>query len=729
MNDETQKTGPMLEPWRLAVVLGLVVLLFLFYAYRLFQLQVLEGPSYQAQAEENRTTRVSDQTQRGIISDRNGVVLARNVASYNITITPAYLPAVLPFAYNDPTDPIAGSVQDVYRRLSALIDVPFSAGAVNGELTEEAVRLFKPCETKLGIKEIVYIQDTTSPYEPVRIKCNVSQDVAMRVREATSDMPGVNVEVESVRDYPTGDLTADIIGFLGPVPANIPELGIYLEDYYREKGFVPGRDRVGYAGIENSMQDLLGGTNGERYVEVDVAGRELRNLTEPVKPVPGNNVRLTIDIRLQSAAQQALVGEMQYWNTYLGEQRMRSGVVIAINPKTGEILAMVSYPSYENNRFARGISGYYYNQLENDPAKPLLNKAISAEYPPGSVFKMPTAIGALNERVVSPEYTIDDPGTIYLEEKALPNAPAKERPYVCWSWKSGGHGEVDWLKGVSQSCDVYFYKIGGGYKDQVPNGGLGIWRLGEYARALGYGAPTGVELPGEQDGLIPDPDWKRVNQGESWTTGDTYIASMGQGLILATPLQVLTSAAILSNDGKYMQPTLVREILDSEGNIVKPFEPQLKWDITTDPVINQYDENNITTGEKKPVEKWVVQLAKQAMRMVVTEGTAQRPMTEPGVELEQDGILTGGKTGTAEYCDDVARSQGPPPLGRCSYGNWPTHSWYFGYAPYNDPEIAVVAFVYNGGEGASVAAPIVGKVIRAYYSLKDIDAKQGTQGK
>ena len=705
-------------------VYALVLALFFFYAYRLFDLQVVQGPEFLAQADENRTTLVSDPTQRGIIYDRNGVVLARNVASYNVTITPAYLPGLLPFLYNDPTDPVPGAIQDVYRKLSRLIGVPVSAGVVNGELTDEAVMLFKPCETALGIKEIVYIQDTTSPYDPVRVACNVSQDTAMRVRELAGDMPGVGIEVEPVRDYPTGEITAELIGFLGPVPANIPELNIFLEDYYREKGFVPNRDRVGYAGVENSLQEILGGTNGQRMVEVDVAGRELRNLAEPIKPVPGNNVRLTIDIRLQQAARQALIGELDFWNTYFGELRMRSGVVVAMNPKTGEILAMVSYPNYENNRFARQISGYYYNQLESDPAKPLLNKAISGEYPPGSVFKMPTAIGALNERIVSPQQILNDPGTIYLEERALPNAPVtRERPYVCWTYKTGGHGNVDWLRGVAESCDVYFYKIGGGFKDEVEGSGLGIWRLGEYSKALGYNEPTGIELPGEQDGLIPDPDWKRQNQGESWTTGDTYIASMGQGLILSTPLQVVVSASILANDGKYMRPTIVREILDSEGNVIKPFEPDLIWDITSDPVINVYDENSIRTGEKKSVDSWVVDLAKQAMRLVVTEGTA-RTIFFRDVPIEDGkGILTAGKTGTAEYCDEIAQAQL-----RCSYGNWPTHSWYFGYAPYNDPEIAVVAFVYNGGEGAAVAGPVVAKVIEAYYNLKAIDTEKGAPG-
>jgi penicillin-binding protein 2 len=187
----------------------------------------------------------------------------------------------------------------------------------------------------------------------------------------------------------------------------------------------------------------------------------------------------------------------------LNETRAISGAVVAMNPKTGEILAMISYPSYENNRFTRQIPAYYYYQLIEDPAKPLLNKAISGEYPPGSVFKMPIAIGALNERVVTPEFTVDDPGKIIVEEKALPNSIGRPREYVCYD--EFGHGNVNWIRGVALSCDVYFYKIGGGYRDQVTGGGLGIWRLGEYARALGYGSLTGIELPGEQDGLIPEP--------------------------------------------------------------------------------------------------------------------------------------------------------------------------------------------------------------------------------
>ena len=685
------------ESWRLWVVYGLVGLLFLFYAYRLFSLQVLDGQTYLDQAAENRTTLINEPAQRGIIYDRNGVVLARNIPSYNVTITPAYLPGTLPFTQEEP---VPAEIEEIYRELARVLDLPVSRGVV------DETTIFKPCETDLGIKQVVYIGDSNGPYDPVRIKCNIPDAVARQIRERAADLPGVNIEVEPVRDYPTGELTAEIIGFLGPVPGT-------QEQYYREKGFVPGRDKVGYAGIENSMQDLLSGKNGARYVEVDVAGQELRDLTEPAPPIPGNNIRLTIDVRLQTSMRDALIDEMRYWNNRYGLEKMNTGAVIAMNPRTGEILAMVSYPNYENNRMARGIPFYYYQQLSEDPRTPLINWGISAELPPGSVFKLPTAIGALNERVIAPDFEVDDPGIIRIEEKPLPNSIPKGKDYYCYEWETGGHGNVNWLKGVMLSCDVYFYKIGGGYGDQVPDGGLGIMRLGEYARALGYGLVTGLELPGEMDGLIPDPKWKRIYQGESWALGDTYIASMGQSFVLSTPLQVLVSAATLANDGKYFRPTLIRETLDSEGNIIKPFEPELKWDITKDPVIQVFDGDQPLPGQSKVIEPWVVDMAQQAMRLVVTDGTAVRPFLESTVQ-------SAGKTGTAEYCDKVSFEKGI-----CNRGTWPTHSWYFGYAPYDDPEIAVVAFVYNGGEGASVSAPIVRKVMETYFQLKAIDSEKG----
>lgn len=672
---------------RLWVFLGLIILVFGFFIFRLINFQIIQGANYLSRAESNRRSTISLQTQRGIIYDRNGFVLASNIPSYNVVITPADLPSDL------------GAIQEIYRNLSQLINVPVNKGSTD----ETTVRLFKPCESDLGIAQVVYIGDTNAPYRSIPIKCFIDRQTAMIIQERLSDLPGIGIEISPIRDYPTGSLTAEIIGFLGPIPAA-------QEKEYKDLGFDPNRDKVGYAGIEATMQEILSGVNGKRIVEIDAAGKVLRDLEPPKDPQSGSNLRLTIDSRLQSAAKTSLTNELNYWNTYFNKVLSANGVVIAMNPKTGEILSLVSYPTFENNRMARLIPAYYYEQLQSDPYHPLFNHAISAEYSPGSVFKVATAIGALNEKVITPEKELFDPGKITILQKYSPNDPGTPRDYV--DWVKEGHGNVNFLKGVANSCDVYFYKIGGGYGEEVPEG-LGIWRIGEYARALGYGRLTGIELPGESTGLLPDPNWKRRMVGENWSTGDTYISTIGQGYVLATPLQVLVSVATLANNGKYMKPTLIKDVVDSEGKVVKPFKPEEIWDITRDPLITVYDSNQFATDTKKTVEPWVIQLTKQGLRMVVTEGTAKAQFE--GMELP-----TAGKTGTAEYCDDVAKAQN-----LCTPGNWPAHAWYVGYAPYDDPEIAVIAFVYNGREGSTVAAPIVRRVIEAYFELKAIDQSSG----
>ncbi|MGV8027239.1 MAG: penicillin-binding protein 2 [Anaerolineaceae bacterium] len=669
--------------WRIRMLYILILLIFGFYGFRLFSLQILNGEDYAAQAEENRISNVSIQTERGIIFDRNGIVLAKNAAAYNIVITPADLP----------TD--EGDIQEIYRQLSEVIDIPVS----NGELTDEVVTTFSPCNTDLGISEVVEIADTNAPYTPMEIKCDVDKETAMLIESKSDEWPGVTVEIEPIREYPTGELTSEVIGFLGPIPES-------LEEYYTDLGFVAGRDKVGYAGIEATMQDTLAGKNGLRVVEVDVAGKVIRDEEPPVEAEPGLNIKLTIDTRLQEAAKAALIGNINWWNRWFNDVRFTNGVVIAINPKTGEILSLVSYPTYENNRMARFIPAYYYQQLSADPNRPLFNHAISAEHPPGSVYKIVTAIGALNEGVVTPYQSLVTPYSIFVTEKYAGNDTGTLREFV--DWKAGGHGQANFFKGLSQSVDVYFYKISGGYEDEVKVG-LGIWRMSEYAKALGYGAITGIELPGEAEGLVPTPTWKRINLSENWSTGDTYIAGMGQGYVLATPLQILVSYAIVANDGKYMKPTLIREIIDSDGNVVQEFTPTQVWDITKDPLIAIFDENDIPTGEKKVVEPWVLDMTQQALRMTVTEGTAMTIFK--GME-----IPTSGKTGTAEYCDNIAQEKN-----LCNKGTWPAHAWYVGYGPSDDPEIAVIAFVYNGTEGSSVAAPIVREVLEAYFALKEID--------
>ncbi len=675
-----------LQTWRILVFGFAIIAIFLVYLGRLFSLQILENTEWVTLAEENRISRINLPTQRGIVFDRNDYILAQNIPSYNVVVIPSELPDDL------------GEIQEIYRRISEMVGVPINLNEVSNE------NPYVPCRSEHGITQIVEYGETTAPYAPVRIKCNVDRTTAMIIKEKAVDLPGVDIEIESVRDYPTGSLTAGMIGFMGPISAA-------EEDYYLERNFVPNRDKVGYAGVERYFQSILSGRNGERLVEVDVGGQVLRDVIPPVDPTPGLNVKLTIDSRLQSAAESILMRELDEWNTYFGEERMNSGVVIAINPRTGEILAMVSYPTYENNRMARVIPQYYFEQLSEDERNPLLNHAVGDELPAGSVFKLVTAVGALNEGVVTPEQIIEAPPKIVVEEKFSANE-LNPRPREFVDWNDAGFGEIDFVDGLANSSNVYFYKLGGGYQDEVPEG-LGICRLGTYARALGYGDFPGIELPLVEDGLIPDPTWKRINQGENWSSGDTYIASVGQGFVIATPLQVLLSASTIANDGVLMRPTILQEILDSDGTVIKSFVPDQVRDITTDPVIDVFDDpsspggcESKLTGEKKTVEPWVIEKVQEGMRTAVLNGTLTN-------EFENVNISVAGKTGTAEYCDKYANDKN-----LCIPGNWPTHAWTTAYAPFEDPEIAVVAFVYNGGEGASVAGPIVRQLLEAYFEIK-----------
>ena len=746
------------QPWRLLLAYGVIALVVTTIIARLASLQIFNSKDWLEQAVENYVSKVSVPAQRGIIYDRNGYILARNIASYNVIITPAGLP-------DD-----EGDIQRIYREVSELTGVP-AGGPVTDESLENA-KLFSACVPGPSIADMVALGDSIAPFVPVKISCNIGDELARIARERSVDWPGVSLEIEPVRDYPTGSLTANIIGYLGPISAS-------QQAAYEERGFVTNRDKIGYAGIETSMDDILLGKNGLRVIQEDVAGEELRNLEPPLPPAPGYNVTLTIDTRLQKVAEASLIDEINFWNTRLDATRaISSGVVIAMNPKTGEILAMVSYPTYENNRLARFIPGYYYEQLAQDPRRPLVNNAISAELAPGSTFKLSTATGAFNEGVIKVGQIIETPGRLLLCERFRPTDPCTDRnsrPFVDWIYErngvinEAGFGSLDFFRCIAYSSNVCFYKLGGGFEGEIEEG-LGIFRLGEYARALGYGSPSGIQLPGEEDGLVPSPQWKRINTGENWSTGDTYIASVGQGYVLGTPLQVLMSGAMIANRGKLMQPTVIREVQDGEGHVIplwfdpetfyiyeqrtttdqegrervvwvdvadetkvfplppagsyqiSPFTPNMKWDATVEPLINEWScEAGYCdlTGNTKTILPSTIEAVRTGTRMSVTEdplGTLHRVYTE----FYPIPIAVAGKTGTAEYCDDVASA-----LGKCRFGSWPTHAWTLSYAPFDDPEIIILAFAYNGGEGGSVAAPIVARVMQAYFELKAIDLAQG----
>jgi penicillin-binding protein 2 len=659
-----------------------VVLTFVVLGLRIYQIQFFQDEQFISQANENRLDTVSIPATRGIITDRNGQQLAVNVASANVVVTPAFLP-------EDETEEL-----EVLQQLAGLVDMPLSGPLVPG-CPEESVLCYVRQEGEI------------TPFQPVTIRSDIDYDIARLI--IGEDLPGVDIEWQSVRAYPSGALTSHVIGYMGPIPESVAE-------EYEARGYVLDRDRIGYDGLEFVLEGELAGNPGIQRVERDVAGQVIRTIQE-VQPVQsGNNVQLTIDLDLQQRAQELLIETLEglrdnprYVDNPIGFDR---GVVIATDPRTGEVLAMVSWPTYDNTNFARGIDYPYYLRVSQDPKRPLFNQAVGSLYPPGSIFKMITATAALEEGIVVPEDEFFDPGEIQLVNRYYPNDPGQSQTFVCWL--DEGHQNVNLIESLAFSCDVYYYKVGGGFENEVEGNGVNITRLKDWMDLYGLGQPTGVELPGDisigQIAVLPDETWKRRVWGESWSTGDTYNASFGQGYVTATPMQMLHTLNILANDGLVVEPTLIREVTDADGVVVQGFEPRIS------------DREELVDGYL-PASPETIALMQEGMRAAVTldneggqfDGTAvdsQVMLDELGDQLGVT-ITTAGKTGTAEFCDNIAAA-----LEQCQPGFWPAHAWYMGYAPYENPEISVIAFIYNGQEGSGWALPLATAVMEEYFLLK-----------
>lgn len=633
---------------RLLVIQIAVLLAFGVLSLRLWDLQIINAAVYQEHAVRNRYRLVSIEALRGVFYDRNGRLLARNVGSFTVSIIPARLPK----------DEYART--QVLARLSEVLRIPVRrtlATDISPKVAGLSGLSFDPAQP--GILDILD-QQPSSSYTPVVIASNVEREAALILEEQRIDLPGVVVTVEPRREYTTGALMAHILGFTGSIPAENAEYYLRNSDAGYE-----WTDQVGLTGLELTYERQLRGIKGQKHIEVDAFEREV-NVLAIDSPTPGHNLVLTIDLDLQKYVEQTLRDAMHQVNS-------KSGVVVVMNPQTGEILAMVSVPGYDNNLFAQGISVEDYERLSTDPEHPLINHAISSLYPPGSTFKIVPACAALQEGLINATTKFECKGMLYLPNKYFPDDPEKATPFKCWNeW---GHGWLNIYGAIAQSCDIFFYQATGGYGDFA---GLGINKLGYYAKQFGYGEKTGIPLPGENAGLVPDDKWKRINYGEGWVTGDTYNAAIGQGYILATPLQVLNMTAAVANGGTLFQPQLVYQIVDEAGNVVTPFRPK---------VIRQL-----------PLSPQTLDIVRKGMRLAVTSGTAHR------INLSE--VSVAGKTGSAEY---------PGP--RDEKGNLPTHAWFTGFAPYENPEVAIVVFVAGGGSGATVAVPIAAQILRYYFGL------------
>jgi penicillin-binding protein 2 len=483
-------------------------------------------------------------------------------------------------------------------QLADLLDMPLTSPPGHRTARDTIEPAVEPEPTpEPGILEIL-AEAEAAPYRPALLRSDVPRDIALILEEEHLDWPGVLVRAVPVREYLYGPLTSHILGYMGPVPEEQAEA-------YAEEGYDPNRHLVGLAGLEFTFESELRGLEGQKLVEVDVAGREVRIVGEAKTAVPGGNLRLSLDLDLQQAMEEIV-------QRHLKTLYKKQAVAIAANPQTGEILGLVSLPAYDNNLFTGGISSEALLDLQEDPDRPLVNHAISGMFPPGSTFKLVTASAGLEEQVITRQTSLYCGGILWLPNRFYPEDPSLAQPFYCWIYHDwhGRHGSLSIVSAIAQSCDIFFYQVGGGYRNRFQ--GLGEERLGYYAELFGFGSLLGIDLPGEAPGLVPDTKWKRVNYSESWVTGDTYNMAIGQGFVLATPLQILFATATVANGGTLYRPQLVREIIDSDGSVIRAFAPD---------VIRQL-----------PVSSETIALVRQGMRAAVgSPGGTAWALNVPGI--------------------------------------------------------------------------------------------------
>lgn len=692
-----------------------MILFFVVTGLRLYQIQVREGDEYQAQADDNRFQLVEDAAPRGVIYDRQGTILTRNRPSFEITLVPEDIPVddtdtevdeeaveierVLRLLKADRDEGVALRMGEImFRRLGRAdfqetvegVGVTLSFVSVPGAVEAATA---DPSQPFAVLPELIEIPDISQPLpieglvalvqrsielgrqggssRPVPVLDLVDRLAAFEVIEEVYRLPSVRVNQVPVREYPYKDLVSHVLGFMGPIPA-------FAAEEYAGSGYTNPNEKVGLSGLEYSYQTQLRGVPGYKNLEVDILGREMRTVGQVVEPVPGTNLILGIDLDLQRAMREAL-------ETALVEAEAKWGVTIAMNPMTGLILGMVSLPSFDNNIFAEGINEEYL-ALERDDRRPLINYAIGGLYPPGSTFKMTTASAALQEGIVDGDTTVTDNGPMYLPNRFFPDDLSQAQRFVSWNHKLGiNHGPVNVVQALALSNDIYFYWVAGGYPPtQTP--GLGPKKLSEWTAAFGYGDRTGIDLPGEVGVTVPNDQWKRQLYAESWTTGDSYNMGIGQGYVLATPLQVLVASSVIANGGKVMIPQVVYQISDANGGLQQDFKPKV--------------------ARVLPISPENMQLVQQGMWAVVNADNGT------GIASRVEGVTIAGKTGTAEFCEYIPEEED---CRRDEEDNLPTHAWYVGYGPFEAPEIAVLSFVYDGGEGSATAIPIAQKILDYYF--------------
>jgi penicillin-binding protein 2 len=536
-----------------------------------------------------------------------------------------------------PVDIPRAREQELAQRLGALLDLPAD-----------------------GLVSTIQQQRQRNPYEPGRVSTTpVPREIAFAITERGELFPGVRVDPESIRLYADGTLYAPVIGYTGPVTEE--EL-----QTLKDRGYLTDDD-IGRTGIESVYEQYLRGTYGWREIERDAAQREIKTLAlQP--PTVGNTVVLTIDDRLQKLLDKEL-------RTGVEQDKFTQAVGVAMNPQNGDILAMVSIPGYDNNMFARGITSKELAALNADDRHPLVNKAIGDQYPAGSTFKMVTGLSALSEGTATRSTVVNVSASSFSVSGT-----------TFYDWRA--HGTLDFVTGFAHSSDIYFYTLAGGTPFAPNVRGVGPEAIYKYGSMLGFGAPTGIDLPDEASGIMPSPEWKQQTQGEPWTIGNTYHEAIGQGFVAVTPLQLLNAYASVANGGTLWQPHLLKQVNDPQGNVVMKAQPQMirKLGITQDNL----------------------RLLREAARRVVTIGHAYMPNLK---------IPIAGKTGTAEFGPSTGRDS----AGRNKLG---FHNWFVSFLPQADntdptAQIAMAIFTYDSSKSLCELClnPAVGmtqRILEAY---------------
>ncbi len=588
---------------------------------RLFQVQVLDGARYAARAVAIRTLELPLRSPRGLIFDRGGRPLAVNTPAWTLEARVADLP----------DDPSA--------RASVLLRAARVVG-VDVSVLKERLRVFRG-----------------SPYELVPLVHRLSRDAALMIGEMSEQLPGITVEVEAVRQYLNekgvvdGTLLSHLVGYNGRVAGDeLAELAT--------RGYLPD-DLIGRDGVESSFESVLRGIYGRQLLERDASGRTVKVIKTLAEPIPGKNLMLTIDARMQRVATDALLWGMQ-------ASGVKQGVTVVMNPQTGEILAMVSLPAYDNNKFATGISADDFAAYLADPGRPLRNHAISDIYPPGSTFKLVTGLAALEEGVTTTAKRWPTYGCYQI-----PDAPKGQCLY---DWNRLGFGPLNLVEAFARSSDTFFYQMA--IK-------LGLDRLGRWAQQLGFGERTGIDLPGEAKGIVISREWAQAQGRPDVFTGELAQAGIGQNVIAVTPLQLLNAYAALANGGKLLRPTVVRGEADDSGTLVQGY--------TAEP---------IRTLSASAANLGAIRIG---AREVITTGHAYNIR-----DLRLPGALS-GKTGTAEF----GSARGGDPL--------PFHSWFVAWLPSapgaTDAQLEVLTFTYSAVARGNVSLEVVKYFLQQWYEL------------